>query len=286
MDLRLVELLQSLRNPFFDWFFYIVTQLGDQIVFILVAVIIYWTIDKKFAHKFVFTFMISAIINSSLKEIFQRPRPYNYSSVQTEELWMTAGYSFPSGHAQAAGVLGYTALYQSKKLGSKILKYLGIFVLIFVPLSRVYLGQHFFTDVIVGVLLSFVAAHFVFKLVDLMKDEEHTYTLMIAPLFIIAMFFVKNHDLYIAAGGFIGFALGYFLEKKYVSYQVKEVIWIQILKVVIGLIGVLLIKEGLKFIFPDEILFDFFRYFLIGVWAALGAPYVFKYGTKYLKKNI
>jgi len=286
MDLDIVKWIQTLRNPVFDWFFYIITQFGDQYVFILLAVIIYWTIDKKFAHKFVFTFMVSAIVNSGIKEIFKRPRPYLYPGVESEPHWNTTGYAFPSGHAQAAGVIGYTALYSAKKTGYKWMKYVGIAFLILVPLSRVYLGQHFLSDVIVGTLLAFILAHYTFKLVDKMGDDEHIYTLMLAPLFIILMFFVKNHDLYIAAGGFVGFAGGYYLEKRFVSYQVKEKLWIQIVKVVFGLIIALVIKEGLKFVFPDTLLFDFFRYLMIGAWAALGAPYVFKHGSRYLKKDV
>jgi len=286
MDLEIVRWIQSFRNPVFDWFFYIITQLGDQYVFILLAVIIYWTIDKKFAHKFVFTFMVSAIVNSGIKEVFKRTRPYYYPGIQSETHWNTTGYAFPSGHAQAAGVIGYTALYSAKKTGYKWMKYVGIALLILVPLSRVYLGQHFLSDVIVGTVFAFIIAHYTFKLVDKMGDDEHIYTLMLAPLFIILMFFVKNHDLYIAAGGFVGFAAGYYLEKRFVSYQVKEVIWIQIVKVIFGLIIALVIKEGLKFVFPDTLLFDFFRYLLIGVWAALGAPYVFKHGIRYLKKDV
>ncbi|MDI6452297.1 phosphatase PAP2 family protein [Peloplasma aerotolerans] len=286
MDLDIVKWIQSFRNPVFDWLFYIITQIGDQYVFIAAAVIIYWTIDKKFAHKFVFTFMVSAIVNSGIKELFKRVRPFYLPGVETEPHWNTDGYAFPSGHAQAAGVLGYTLYDVSKKTQKKWVWYIGIAILILVPLSRVYLGQHYLSDVIVGVVLSFVIAHFVFKLVDKMGDDEHIYTLMLAPIFIALLFFVKNHDLYIAAGGFVGFACGYYLEKKYVSYEVKNILWIQVLKVVIGLIIALAIKEGFKMIFPDVLFFDFVRYLLIGVWAALGAPYVFKHAFKNRKKII
>ncbi|PKK96260.1 MAG: hypothetical protein CVV58_07280, partial [Tenericutes bacterium HGW-Tenericutes-3] len=201
----------------------------------------------------------------------------------SEPHWQTDGYSFPSGHAQAAGVIGYTGLKAYQKYGYKILKVLSIFIMIFVPLSRIYLGQHYLTDVLVGLLLAYGIAALMFKLVDRMKDEEDIYTLMLVPIFFILMLFVKNHDLYIAAGGFTGFALGYYLEKRYIKYDVKEKMIYQIIKVVVGIMIALAIKEGFKFIFPDTILFDFFRYSLIGIWAALGAPWVFNYGKRYFK---
>lgn len=288
MDLEIVKIIQLMRNPVLDWFFYMVTQIGDQYFFIALAVIVYWTISKKYAHKFVFTFMISALVNSGLKELFKRPRPYTQPGITVEQSWMTSGYSFPSGHAQASGVLGYMGYDVSKRTGKKWLLYVGIAIMVLVPLSRVYLGQHYLSDVIVGVLLAFVISHFVFKLVDKMGDNEHIYTIMLAPIFILLLFFVKNHDMFIAAGGFVGFAVGYYLEKKYVKYDVQAVIWIQVVKVITGLIIALLIKEGFKYILPYsnavdldpstlDFILDFLRYLMIGVWAAVGAPLVFKY---------
>lgn len=286
MELDLIRLIQSMRNPVFDQLFYWITQLGDQIVFIGVVAIIYWTIDKRFAHKFAFAFMMSAVVNTALKLFFKRIRPFYYQGISSEEAWRTTGYSFPSGHAQASGVLGYTAFYASKHTKYAWLKYVAGFIVILVPFSRMYLGQHFLSDVVVGLILALGMTHLAFKLVDLMGDEEHVYTLMLAPLFILSLFFFRNHDVYIAAGGFVGFAVGYYLEKKYVKLDVKAHWWIQVIKVIVGLGIAFGFKEGLKLVFPDEIFFDFIRYFVVGVWAAVGAPLVFKYGISHLQKKI
>lgn len=286
MELDLIRLIQLMRNPFFDQFFYMVTQLGDQIVFIGIVAVIYWTVDKRFAHRFTFAFMISAVFNTLLKSFFKRIRPYYYGGISSEESWRTTGYSFPSGHAQAAGVIGYTALDASRNKRLKWLKYVAWFIMFMVPFSRMYLGQHFLSDVIVGVILAFGLTYASFKLIDLMGDDEHIYTLMLAPLFILALFFIKTHDVYVASGGFVGFALGYYLEKTYVKYDVKAIWWIQVIKVILGLAVAFGIKEGLKLVFPDQLIFDFIRYFAIGVWAAVGAPLVFKYGTSYIQKKV
>ena len=283
MDLKIIEAFQAIRNPVFDWFFYVTTNLGDQYAFILVAVILYCTYNKKYAHKFALTFLMSAFVNTGLKNLIQRPRPYTVEGVEPPFDYQTTGYSFPSGHAQASGVLGYTAYDLYQKTKRSWIKWIGLFIVIVVPLSRVYLAQHYMSDVIVGLILSIAIAYGMFKLIDKMNDKEELYTLILVPLLIILVIFVPNHDIYIAAGSFIGFAGGYFIEKRYIKYDVLDVFKIQVLKVVIGLIIALLLKEGLKLIFPDQLFFDFLRYLLIGGWAALGAPYMFKY---VFKKNI
>ncbi len=283
MDLRIIEAFQAIRNPVLDWFFYLSTNLGDQYAFILIAAILYWTFDKKFAHKFALTFLISAFVNTGLKTLIQRPRPYTIEGIDPPFGYETTGYSFPSGHAQASGVLGYTAYEIHKKTNLSWIKWLGLFIVIVVPISRVYLAQHYLSDVVVGVVLSILISIGMFKLIDLMKDKEEIYTLYLVPVLIALVIFVPNHDVYIAAGGFMGFAIGYFVEKRYVKFDVKNNFLNQFLKVLIGIIVALLLKEGLKFIFPDRLFFDFLRYFFIGGWAALGAPYMFKY---VFKKNI
>lgn len=282
IDYQIVRFFQEIRNPILDWFFYIITQLGDQYAFIVIAAIIYWTVNKKYAYQFALSYLGSALVNTVIKEIVKRPRPYAEAGILEPGLpgVTTSGYSFPSGHSQAAGIISHSGFKTAKRLKNKPLFYGTIVFLILVPLSRVYLAQHYFSDIVVGALLGLIIAYYIFKLVDLMGDKEHIYPLIIIPVLVVLMFVIRNEYIYIAAGGFSGFALGYAVEKVYIQYEVKSRLLNQVLKVILGLAIVLLIKDGLKLFLPDNYFTDFVRYFLIGLWAAAGAPWVFKHVFK------
>lgn len=286
MDLSIIEFLREISNPVIDWIFYIITQVGGLYFFIGITALLYWSINKKYAHKFVLTFLMLSLVNLSLKSIFKRPRPYTLASIESPLGYETAGYSFPSGHASNAALLGYASLDASKKHRLKWLKYVAIAIMILIPLSRMILAQHYLSDVVVGFAISYIGAIYLYRIIERLNNKEEYITLILMPIIIIAMIILNNEDLYVGAGAFSGFALGYYIEKHYIKYQVKTSLKIQILKVLIGLIGVVVIKEGLKFIFPETYFFDFFRYLLIGGWVAGIAPLIFKYVFKHQESSI
>ena len=77
--------------------------------------------------------------------------------------------------------------------------------------------------------------------------------------------------------GFIaGVGVGYTLENEYVKYDVRTSLPIQVIKIVLGLAGIVIIRSGLKAIFPNAAFWDMLRYAVIAIWATLGAPFVFK----------
>ena len=286
MDAQIIRFLRDISTPFTDWLFYGITFFGGEIFFIIIGVILFWTVDKKYAHKFVMTVLIVSAINLGLKAIFKRPRPYTLNDIDAPLDYYTAGYSFPSGHATNAAALGYTAIDGSKKTKYHFLKYIAIFLMVFIPLSRMVLAQHYLTDVLVGLVLSYILVYYLFKLIDKFHDKEEYYTLAILPIVIILMPIIKDTDMYVAGGGFMGFAIGYFIEKHYIKYDVRNKLPIQLLKIIIGFIGIIMIKELPKLIFDDSHLFDFIRYTVIGGWAAVGAPLTFKYVFKHQEEKI
>lgn len=88
------------------------------------------------------------LLNLLLKQIFQRGRP-----ILDEPLLGLASYSFPSGHVTGAtllyGVLAVFLARETPKPGRRLTLYAmaGVMVL-FVAITRVYLGAHYFSDVV------------------------------------------------------------------------------------------------------------------------------------------
>ena len=91
-------------------------------------------------------------MNRIIKALVKRPRPS-----QIYHLVKETNYSFPSGHSMSA-MIGYGLLVlEVKKSSLKYKKVIEIFLMMMIfliGLSRIYLGVHYFSDVIGGFLLS------------------------------------------------------------------------------------------------------------------------------------
>lgn len=289
IDINIIEWIQSLRNGFLDFFFQVITFFGDQLFFILIGVLLFWLYNKKTAFKLVLAFLISSIIVGITKVIVARKRPYELGNSKIESVGSseTHGYSFPSGHSQGSGLLFYGL---KDIFNKKWFKYLLMAILILVPLSRMYLGQHFLSDVIVGTAIGILGVILASKLINLMGDKEHIYPLYGIPVAIIGLiillvlqgrasytseFYFRYQDLFKMIGAYIGFSAGYALEKVYVKHDVNATIKVKLLKVIVGLLPLAAIYFGLSAILPKDGLASMFRYLLVALWAVLGAPYVF-----------
>lgn len=110
--------------------------------------------DKAYRIPLFLNLSITVLLNMGLKSIFTRPRP-----VDVLHLAVESGYSFPSGHTMAAacfyGFLIYLVwrMCTSKALRNALTVLLSLIIAL-VAASRVYLGVHYFSDVLAGVCIS------------------------------------------------------------------------------------------------------------------------------------
>ena len=133
----------------------IFTNLGGSVILILISLIIACFIkNKKISLAIIINLVIIALSNEILKLIFQRVRPDTINWLVNE-----VGYSFPSGHSTVSmafyGFLIYLIYtnFTNKKYKWILIVFLSMIIL-FVGISRVYLGVHYLSDVLAGFLFS------------------------------------------------------------------------------------------------------------------------------------
>lgn len=133
----------------------VLTSFGDtNVIIMLNALLIIFIFFKKKYKLLVIPIAstLSGIINTGLKYLFSRSRPEGIALIAQ------GGFSYPSGHS-AISVLFYgTIIYLLMKSDIKYKKvYITLLTImaVIIPLTRIYLGVHYLSDVIGGVSLGF-----------------------------------------------------------------------------------------------------------------------------------
>ncbi|HET7272592.1 MAG TPA: bifunctional DedA family/phosphatase PAP2 family protein, partial [Rubrobacter sp.] len=154
-DRALDDYLHSHATPHLTTFFLIVTAFGSTVAIVLLGVVVAALLARKRLWMLLWTWIAavagSAILNWLLKDIFQRPRPHF-----AHPLLVETSYSFPSGHAMesfvAYGMIAYLAvLLWLRSWEARVALICGAaLVVVLIGFSRMYLGVHYFSDVIAG----------------------------------------------------------------------------------------------------------------------------------------
>jgi undecaprenyl-diphosphatase len=153
----LIAINTSLANTYLGWVLSILTRFGSTAFMLAASVILYASGRRR---EGVLTFMaivIGTLIALPLKMTLPRPRPYVVfpPAVLFDR---EAGSSFPSGHAMRSFAFAF--------LASKFWPRYRVAFYVFASLvafSRVYLSQHYPSDVIVGMLIGLLVGYMTAK---------------------------------------------------------------------------------------------------------------------------
>lgn len=268
-------------SPDLDLLFKGFTFLGGEAFFLIILPFFYWCADRRTGVRLLVVFLISAYLNSAAKILADQPRPFEYDS-RVKAIATATGGGFPSGHTQSAVVLwGYLAYcYRHKPVWI-----ITAILIIGVPLSRIYLGVHFPTDVFGGYIIGLIVLLGFIKLVPLIESRLAATGFgwrigiaLILPAILILMSPLADRYCLTAGSALLGFCCGVVLERHWVGFKTGGIWWKQVSRYLVGLIVLVCVWLGLKIAFkglePDSV-FRVIRYTAVGLWCSLGAPWLF-----------
>lgn len=255
--------LEDLRTPLLDSIVSALTHLGGETVFLVAALVVFWCVDKRQGYYLMSVGFMGTLVNQFLKITCRIPRPWvrdpNFTIVEAAREEAT-GYSFPSGHSTSSvGTFGVLAT-EGKRLW---LRLIAVALCFLIPLTRLYLGVHTPADVLVGGAISLFFI-IVLRPVVYREDGKHMPTLL-AVMLVLSAAFVAYMELfpfpadvdaanlasalknsYTLLGALAGMLVVYKADKK-LNFTTEAPFSAQVLKVLLGLVLVLAVKEGLKF---------------------------------------
>ncbi|MBQ8279212.1 MAG: phosphatase PAP2 family protein [Roseburia sp.] len=159
----LLWIQEYVRNDFLTPIFKFITSLGDE-GFIWIAIAITLLFIKKYRKvgPMVGLSLLGSLLfnNTILKNIVCRTRPYKVIDTLTILIPEPGEFSFPSGHTSssfAAGVVLFMMLPRKYGVPALILAFL-------IGISRLYVGVHYPTDVLGGMVMGTLIAVCVVKI--------------------------------------------------------------------------------------------------------------------------
>lgn len=296
--------LEKIRLPGLNEFMLAITTLGEETALLVIALIVFWCVDKRRGCYILSVGLLGTIINQVLKLHFRIPRPWvrdpNFTILEAAKE-AAGGFSFPSGHTQTAvGTFGALAVTTKKRW----LCALFLIAPVFVGFSRMYIGVHTPEDVLTSAAIAVLLLLLLYP-VTVGRMQKMMSLVLVIMICLSAGFlayvngiraecYADTADIahniesgfknaHTMLGCTAGLIVVWLADRK-LNFETKAVWWAQIVKTLLGLVLVLLVKEGLRT--PLETLCNghmisrSIRYFLVVITAGVAWPLSFRFFPK------
>lgn len=274
LELEWIRSIHQFRFPFIDNFFKALNFFDRQEFFFILIPIIWLGVGWKSGLKMFYILLISSLVNYALKGLFLSARPFHIDP--SLAIIQIGGWGFPSGAAQTAVLLSGLLLKSWHSPWKWTLAFCYFALLSF---SRVYLGVHFFSDILggwfVGFMLLAIYLHLFPKIEKSLMHIRPFFLFLISqavPLCLLVFFYsVSTIQICSAA---MGLGLGLFIShaRQILSVYPKEK---RSLRVFVGIFGTFVCyKVTLLFPFLHSGICQFFKFLFLGLWLGLGSHFV------------
>lgn len=247
----IIALQGDIKCRFLDLFF-LGWNYVDSFAFAMILITIVWQfLGRQKGLKLFYILILSGVVNHALKNLVGLPRPCQIDP--NVGLLCFPSYGFPSGGAQTALVLLGVVFTETKR---SLYRWLIVVFAVFLCFSRIYLGVHYFTDVLGGVLVGSILALIYAKAFPWIDKYRNKFFV----LFPIALFLIGGFS----ALGFISITLGVELGwiATHQKTEGKKLFSLRLIRSIIIIVGLFALATGSRFSIPLLMIFGF----TMGVW--------------------
>lgn len=173
------ELQDALRSPWLDQFFRGWNYVDSVLFSTIVIVIVWYLISRRVGVRLVYILIISGLANQILKSYFGLPRPCQIHPAVG--LVCPSSLGFPSGAAQTAVLYAGILFIECRQ---RLYQWLGVLFGLILCFSRIYLGVHYFTDILGGLVVGGVLLMIYWKLFPLAAKNWKVWAILF-PIFLL-----------------------------------------------------------------------------------------------------
>lgn len=306
--MQLLYALESIRTPLLDTLMAWITECGGELVFMAVAITMFWCVSKACGYYMLTVGFTGTILNQFLKLAFRIPRPWvkdpDFTIVESARAGAT-GYSFPSGHTQNVFASFGCGMRWTKQTWLRIVCAV---LVVLTAFSRMYLGVHTPLDVGVSFGIGLVLVFALYPLFSRIEERPNTMYWLFGVMIVLNLAYLLYAELwpfpadvdtanlaegrknaYTLLGAVLGMTGAYFIDRKYVHFDVRAVWWAQVLKVVLGLALTVALRTVLKApllaLFGGHNAAHLLRYFIMVLFAGGVWPMTFRWFGRLGKKT-
>jgi undecaprenyl-diphosphatase len=271
-ELEFIQALHNMRTPALDFFFKFLNFFDRQEFFFILVPALWLGHHWKTGVRLFYILFLSNLANCALKDFFVCPRPFHLDP--SIGIIHVSGYGLPSGAAQTAILLAGMVLSVSKSRWRWVV---ALSYLLFISFSRLYLGVHFLSDIVVGWLIGFLfwlLFIYVRPLIERSITTLRSFSLFAltqgVPLGLLLLQYTDNAIRLCATAMSVG--LGLCINNCYQWHlrapkTVREGMW----RASIGVLTIFLGYAATRFLpIENTKLFLFTQFFILGLWLSIG----------------
>ena len=171
-EIILLWVQENVRNPIANKFFTFITKLGDAgFIWIIISLILLCKKKTRKLGAMCLTALVCSVFvnNLILKNVITRVRPFNHNEELLPIIDKPTDYSFPSGHTASSFSVGFLLYRYLKKPYGIVTMVLAVLI----AFSRLYLGVHYPSDILCGMISGIFMAFLGEKIVDKRVRTTH-----------------------------------------------------------------------------------------------------------------